>query len=389
MGRYMATMFFPKISEYIGAHKGMAHLMNFSADNPTGHYKLNLGNCSDFAVGEQLMLLDRWEMAIDRQRGRADISQRGNRSHVRNEMYEGRALHLHYDTLAEWNLPDRNELELDYSSSCRPPLDATPLSSAPFESLSQALHESETEPEHKILILRNVAEKIYITSMQMRQLLGYFKCEEHRADVYVAFFMRITDIYNSKLFRVRFEKQREVENLMHRLGYVTSFPFIQPENGSYSLNLESYEQRLCTSILVHLAWKEKLTNLRGLSWQHSNGVMDVFPNGVPKSWESVEKVGKEGTFKAKYVCAPEDRKFEVRRHLSQMYTYFNVAVQEKDVQCGLGSQRRPATCWNFWSTSFVTSRLPRRPSRSSTAPPTVIAQTASSPGSSSRMASKR
>jgi len=43
-----------------------------------GHYKLKLENSTDFAVAQQLLLLDRWECVVNRRNGRQDVLQLEN-----------------------------------------------------------------------------------------------------------------------------------------------------------------------------------------------------------------------------------------------------------------------------------------------------------------------
>ena len=49
--------------------------MLFNPQNPTGHYKLSLENSTDFAVAQQLLLLDRWECVVNRRNRRVDVAQ--------------------------------------------------------------------------------------------------------------------------------------------------------------------------------------------------------------------------------------------------------------------------------------------------------------------------
>lgn len=133
--------------------------MLFNPQNPTGHYKLSLENSTDFAVAQQLLLLDRWECVVNRRNRRVDVaqsaprclelfeislkmpgnalvglcrmcydvfmficwilpgmiptisqvSQRGNQSQLRNECHQGRSLHLSVPQLKQgnWNFGKR------------------------------------------------------------------------------------------------------------------------------------------------------------------------------------------------------------------------------------------------------------------------------------------
>lgn len=78
--------------------------------------RLNLGNCSDYAVAESLLLLDRWESNILRRQGCLPASQKGDFTRVRNEKLDHHVLYGVKD-ISEWRLPMDGELELDYVSA--------------------------------------------------------------------------------------------------------------------------------------------------------------------------------------------------------------------------------------------------------------------------------
>ena len=94
----------------------MRNFLDFNIENPTGHYELDLGRSTDYAVAEKLLLVDRWEVVLGRRWNRRDTSQRGNFSHVRNEKYNGMSLHAHVQSIAEWTLPEYGVFDFDYSS---------------------------------------------------------------------------------------------------------------------------------------------------------------------------------------------------------------------------------------------------------------------------------
>ena len=58
----------------------------------------------------------------------------------------------------------------------------------------------------------------------MRMLIGFFKLPEIRSEVFIIFFNRITDMWNAKIWRVRFESKEEVVKLQSRLGRALSGP---------------------------------------------------------------------------------------------------------------------------------------------------------------------
>jgi len=198
-------------------------------------------------------------------------------------------------------------------------------------------------------VLRSIAHHFYITSNHMRQLIGYFRTPQQRADVFVVFYLRIVDMHNAKLFRVRFEKQEEVWRLRNRLGYASFFPFMQPENSSFELDLSCHDQRLCASMYVALALREKASNIRKPEWVLADGRINPAPwvSGVPRSWEDADKIEPHGIFRGTYVCAPEDRCFELRCKLAATNGHFVAEFEEKDVRWWTGLTEPPADVMEF------------------------------------------
>merc|ERR1719359_2270907 len=120
----------PSLGEYVTVLKKQRYLLSFNIENPNGHYKLNLENAADYFVAERLLLLDRWETSVARRLGRADTSQRGNFSQIRNEQFQERPLRV--ASVQEWNMPEKDVFEFDYSSGKRPPPEATSISDTTF-----------------------------------------------------------------------------------------------------------------------------------------------------------------------------------------------------------------------------------------------------------------
>jgi len=58
--------------------------------------------------------------------------------------------------------------------------------------------------------------------------------------------------------------------------------------------------------------------------------LDKLERGVPISWESVAKIPTSGVVKGRYVCAPENRRFEFRKGLLQTYGFWNVGDLTED-----------------------------------------------------------
>jgi len=64
---------------------------------------------------------------------------------------------------------------------------------------------------------------------------------------------------------------------------------------------------------------------------NADGTIDPLPLGLPRSWEYFDKMPKGGTFRCSYRCAPEDRKFQVRKTYFETYGFWTIPVEEKQV----------------------------------------------------------
>mmetsp|Transcript_31072 Transcript_31072/g.50047 ORF Transcript_31072/g.50047 Transcript_31072/m.50047 type:complete len:129 (+) Transcript_31072:2-388(+) len=127
--------------------------------------------------------------------------------------------------------------------------------------------------------------------------MDLFKESGTRQCVFVCFFNRLVDIQNEKLVRARLARE-EVASLMARLGYASAFPYIQPEQSHIHLNLKNYDERLLMSLLLKLSIKENLSNIRDPHLTNADGSTDAFVLGVPKTWEQMSNVPKQGVFEA-------------------------------------------------------------------------------------------
>lgn len=213
-------------------------------------------------------------------------------------------------------MPEFGILDLDYASARRPPSGARVLGETAFTSLLVTMqgagsahpHHGPAQPdsvERQLQALGMVSHYIYVSSQQLRELLGSWIEASARADCFVLVFNRVADMHNEKVFRVRFGDASELERLRQRLGHVVYFPFIQPEQAQFRLDFGLHDQRLAASILVQLAGKERGGNLRKASFVR-DGKADELSMGVPRSWEVMAKLPKDGTFEG-LSCLMMDR----------------------------------------------------------------------------------
>lgn len=345
--RYFLMLQAASLGEFIKNYKAVEFYLTWNVDNPTGHYRLNLAIPSEHTVAEQLLLLDRWEAVLARRKGRFPVSQRGNHTQIRNEHFQDRKLNV--QTIDQWKMPEFDRLEIDYVCGRRPPANAEELDEATFENFMATLHSSTCSHTEIIKVLRVASSNIYCTAMHLRGLLGIF-CEDHdRADVFVLFYMRIVDMHNEKVFRVRFaDKPEELAKLRKRLGATTLFPFVQPEQAAFELDLAIHDERLCASIMLELASKESpLMNIRNPSYIHEDGTRDPLTTGVPRSWATFEKCPTGGTFKVQYECSPEDRCFAHRLKLMETYGFWTCRKAEEEVMWWAALAEAPSDVLEF------------------------------------------
>merc|ERR1719277_546277 len=95
-------------------------------------------------------------------------------------------------------------------------------------------------------------------------------------------------------------------------------------------------------MFVGLACKEKDSNVREFTLRNPDGTYDPMTKGLPRSWENINELPPAGVFSGKYVCSPEDIKFDFRRNLSATYGFFHVLPNGKeDVQWWTGLTEPP------------------------------------------------
>eukprot|EP00913_Durusdinium_trenchii_P013651 g12818.t1 len=210
---YLATALFPEMEDFLVTVRemepwartppsaGSEAYMLFNPQNPTGHYKLKLENSTDFAVAQQLLLLDRWESVVNKRNRRQDVSQRGNQSQLRNECHMGRSLHLSVKMLTEWVIPEFGEFECDYVTSNHPKKGSKPLSDDLWEELMMCMYDSPCEPQDRLKVLKTISHQIFLSSLHIRQMVGFFRNDLDREDALVFFWPRRANQSSSAVSR--------------------------------------------------------------------------------------------------------------------------------------------------------------------------------------------
>eukprot|EP00439_Symbiodinium_sp_Y106_P069822 s1963_g12.t1 len=278
--KFLIMMRAPSMKLYLRVLDGVKKLLLFTPENPTGHYYLDMSNNADYALAEQILVLNQWETRIEERLAYMDTSQYGNRCHLRNMTYAGR------------RLPESHD----------------------FDKLLKLLtRRNGTISEIRLKALRSVSTYIFITATQMRQMLNLFEDIRH---VNVLFFFRVVDMQNEKIFRCAFESPEQLLNVQKSLGYVASFPYIQPDHWTVDLDLTQHDQRRALHCLWTLAEHEKLEHLTKVVYTTGTGnILQGNQFLAPRSWMNFESVPTSGRIKVTYVGGKDTRNWTYRKKL--------------------------------------------------------------------------
>lgn len=143
-------------------------LLWFQDANPTGNYNLDLSIPPDYALAEACLLVNAWESESARSAGRPDLSQSGNGEMIRNEAYNDTPFVYSKD----WLLPNHGYFRFDYSSTRRPPPDASSMTEV--SEITRLLRNKELSTRSRLQALRSASVHIFISSNQCRALVQCF-----------------------------------------------------------------------------------------------------------------------------------------------------------------------------------------------------------------------
>jgi len=315
--RFLALTDLPGLRQYLKVYNKCERLLLFNAESPTGRYSLNLANPSDFAVAEMLFLLDEWEAVSARSRGTEDCSQYGNWSSVRNAIYQNTTIR----SFSEWILPSVDVLQFDYVTWRRPPPNSIHISEDRWETMMRLIAKSPLEDDAKLHAFRNIIDRCYIRAKQIRDVTFFFAVAETRVEAISAIFFRMTDPQNVKLARARVAPV-EWEALRHRLGSLNLWPWVQPEQYKFVLDLSHNDDRVAASLAVRMNIKEsaRFANIKDPRLVRDDGSEFSFKErGVPVTWADAASTPTSGFFTFQYMCSAEDRNMELRSELFQKF----------------------------------------------------------------------
>eukprot|EP00927_Polykrikos_kofoidii_P035605 TRINITY_DN30169_c0_g1_i1.p1 TRINITY_DN30169_c0_g1~~TRINITY_DN30169_c0_g1_i1.p1 ORF type:complete len:1479 (-),score=279.44 TRINITY_DN30169_c0_g1_i1:135-4571(-) len=315
LSRYLSLVSVHSVGCLVSILRRSQAFFGFSADSPTGHYVLDLANPMDRYVAESLLTLDRWEFGIAKRNGYPDVSEKGNMSNCRNVRFQHRPLHV---DVKEWNIPEQDIFELDYATRHRPRADQAPLDNSTVSSLMRTAQADRFGAWSLVEAFRVVSRHIHVTSSQLRRLLSLV-CDASRLEIVVTFFFRVVDMQNEKVFRSALDREEDVVELRQRLGYMTFYPFIQPEYATFELDCAKHDQRMAANMIIVMAIKERWENMKDAAMVNADGTDEEFVMGVPRGWEVLANMPREGVFSCRYVCSPDDRAFKERRRCFGTY----------------------------------------------------------------------
>jgi Ca2+-binding EF-hand superfamily protein len=115
------------------------------------------------------------------------------------------------------------------------------------------------------------------------------------------------------------------------MGYLTFFPYVQPEQEHFVLNLGERDQRIAAYLLMVLAKSEDMYNLRDPHYILPNGVEDPLTTGIPASWQFLDKLPRGGQLSISYNCAPEKRNLNKRITLFEKYGHRKMTAKMEDI----------------------------------------------------------
>ena len=145
-----------------------SYLDMFVPTNPTGRYILTLSIPAERLVAERLFVVSAWEVELARVTGASDVSQAGNMQCLRNEAFES----VPFTYLPDWRLPAFGTLEFDFVVPRRPSSKVEVLSEEQFALLLGAMKQNVAPLVMRILALRRVSQRLYVSCEQVAKLVS-------------------------------------------------------------------------------------------------------------------------------------------------------------------------------------------------------------------------
>lgn len=343
--QYLAMQMAPSVKSFLRVLDSVKKLLAFTTENPTGHYFLDLANPADFAVAEQVIVLNQWEILIEENLNYVDTSQYGNRCHLRNMSYAGRRLPV--QDVKQFILPMADSFSFDYVSCKRPKATDPTLDPEEFQRFLRALsRRNSLDTKLRLQVLRSVSWMIFLKATQLRHLLGLFE-DDFQAQCAAILFFRVVDMENEKIFRCGFDPL-QLSLLQQSMGFVACFPYIQPDHWTIDLDLTRHDQRRVVSIMWSLAEKERMENLSDIVYLSAEKVLLSTAEWTPPvSWCSVENVPTTGRIKVTYRGGKDTLSWSTRKKLCEQYGHWQLQCNHTDVNWWSSLNEAPVEVTQF------------------------------------------
>ena len=325
----------PKDSDLLKFRSYAGRILNFTADNPTGSYSLDLSSFCDWTVAQNILFLNRWEsLQVTSNARKCKFgppkwypSRQGNRSNFRLEVLNGHAFQM----TPVFSLPTAGNFEFHYISSRRPPGNAIPLLDDQANALWMAFFESGCLLHECQAALEAAAPKIFLSCMQLRRFLMFWHTKKDIAfNIVTKLCFRTVDWYlNEKVVRSWFSQSYFMGRFREFMGSCVAFPYVQVEGCDLAMDFRYHEDRLVLWMLMNYENREEGENLSNVRWDLDyDGDDDDLPMGIPRSWE--HNWPQQGFLQLVYYCAPQCCMTNARLAFCAQYGLWNVKESAKE-----------------------------------------------------------
>mmetsp|Transcript_7880 Transcript_7880/g.23884 ORF Transcript_7880/g.23884 Transcript_7880/m.23884 type:complete len:342 (-) Transcript_7880:87-1112(-) len=145
------------------------------------------------------------------------------------------------------------------------------------------------------------------------------------------FALHLSDPQNTKLVRNRLLDRGEWAAVRARVGNLALLPAFQPEDCPFEFDLGIREERIAAMVMVQIASREKIENIRNEELILPDETPFKFEQGVPIPWGTVEGIPTEGRLTFTYVCGPEDRSVACRRDVARKFCGWQPDLEKEGV----------------------------------------------------------
>lgn len=267
---------------------------DFTRENPTGYYHLNLAEAGDRAICMVLQELRSLQIPRLRQIHKYYQNRTGGpRDELervwRNVKFDGKV--VPFDPA--WRVPQAGTLELDFVQVTRPGTGTKPIGAGSFEDFLQntlkplAAAEEEGELVAKV---RAKSDDFYFSCEQVYRILTILTKPNLRVEICVVAYARVVDWHAYKNLELVLSST-EQKLLRDRIGVVNLFDETMAV-GFYELDLSDREQRFVAQEIVHLGHVEPGENMGDCTFNESDF-------DVPVSW--VKGLPRQGMLHLYYI----------------------------------------------------------------------------------------